>query len=448
MATTPGSEPGLTFVIPHRIGILAAEGYLREVLRRGIQTHVVCPAALEAQVVAAVPSAAGRIRHLEHLAPRHGEWLHKLHGRLTLLFERQGPYHNPRIAGNRSAARGRSWRLRLGDRLSRVLPKVSAKALNRWLNRLFSALLTNPFPTRRIVVVTYPTRPYLLCARRQTVYTVIESWDHPIKKSAGFTSQGVVAWNQDLGEDWRSFQGAGRVWVGFPMKLRYAFESASAPPRRLGPTGTVLYAVGTTSLRPDWYADELRLIREVCIATRNAGWRLIVKPKPNGSQPGLHEITAGFEHVTLGSFAGGGDALDYYLDAGYNARRLEELGRCHLVLNAVTTFCLDAAAAGWPVLQLDLTGNQDYPALANAMNNYHLQRYILDQPALCLRPQESVVEELARFLLSPDDRPDRCGNKLRRWLTGEVAYREAVARVVDHLLADDGEEAPRRRGSG
>lgn len=163
-----------------------------------------------------------------------------------------------------------------------------------------------------------------------------------------------------------------------------------------------MYAVGTSSNtdRPDWYRDELELIEALCEATGQAGWSLLIKPKPNGRTGDFDHLAAAYPHVEVGLYRDAPSALDYYLDDEYNRCRLEELEQCDLVVNCWTTFALDAAAAGKPVLQLDARSVVGWPALKLGLENYHLSNYILSR-SNTLRPTPetelipTVVKRLA-----------------------------------------------------
>jgi hypothetical protein len=315
--------------------------------------------------------------------------------------------------------------------------------VNRFLERLGNTMTTNPFPTSRVVAVSLATAPELLCARGQSVLTLMESWDHPTKVPAGYITDTIVAWNNDLADDWIRHQGAGATVLGFPIKLRYAVEhaAASAPMPRQSPPW-VMYPAGTSSLTEidSWYESEYRLIEDLCRASARAGWRLLIKPKPNGPSGDFDEFARRYDHVEIGRYQDGSGGGNYYLDADYNSARMKELNRVDLVINCWTTFAFDAALAGKPVLQLDLRGSEQYPRIANALSNYHLDRYVLRDPSTTYSPEagETVEDVVARALADVDHRPDELSKRLRDWLIPGHDLPEAVDRICSAIL--DGAE--------
>ena len=319
--------------------------------------------------------------------------------------------------------------------MSALFPKLSSRALNRLLGRWIGPWLDNPFPTRRVIAVSHVTTPHLLCASRLEVTTLNESWDHAGGKCAGYPSRAVIAWNEDIGRDWKRFQGAEEVLIGFPVKLAYAYESAPVSTGR--PPRTAMYAVGTCATELDWYTEELKLMEAVCVATEEAGWNLIIKPRPAGPQPDLPEFAQRFRHVQLGQSTTVLGTRDYYLDADYNRVRLEEVRSCTVVINAITTFCLDAACAGVPVLQLDLRESKVYESLAHAQDNYHLSTYLLQHDSLCLHVSatDTGSEQLSGYLRHPDERSTAFRDTMRSWIIPNVAVSQRISTVVDRLAA-------------
>ena len=197
-----------------------------------------------------------------------------------------------------------------------------------------------------------------------------------------------------------------------------------------------MYAAGTSSNtdRPGWFADELAVIEQLCHATQTAGWRLLIKPKPNGRRDEFARFVHSFEHVTTGAYGNASDAVDYDLDDHYNRTRLAELSSCDLVINAVTTFALDAAVAGLPVMQLDLRDDPSFVALGAAMRNHHIATHLLGSPHIVStgrgRPlREAVAEALAH----PTDGPERFSAALREWVLPPRSLDDAVRSVLDTL---------------
>ena len=273
------------------------------------------------------------------LARRHRATF-RLHAVLTTLFaSRHFNRSYPLLQDPRRRSQG--WKGRVLRFMTRLLPKLHPRRFNRAVDRVFSTVQRNPFSTELIVAVSFASMPSLLSTRSQRVVTLVESWDHPVKKAAGYVTDQVVGWNDDINRDWSEFQGAHDTLVGYRVKLSYALAASSGSLSTRVQTcdarrgRRAMYAVGTSSNtdRPDWYRDELELIEALCEATGQAGWSLLIKPKPNGRTGDFDHLAAAYPHVEVGLYRDAPSALDYYLDDEYNRCRLEELEQCDLVVN-------------------------------------------------------------------------------------------------------------------
>jgi hypothetical protein len=427
--------PELTFVIGTRIGYYTAEPVIRAVLARHARVHVACSGDIRSLIERDLPQVTNSLIPLELLQEQH-RLLQRLHRLTTLLTvdRKSSPIYGLSI-GMREKARGRASRML--HLLARATPSWKPADVNAGLDRLFSSRLSNPFPSRRVVVVSMTNVPHLLCARDQERITLVESWDHPTKQPAGYVTHKVIAWNQDLVNDWTRFQGPAEGIVGYPLKLRYAlvndWGSKGTTPR------VAMYAAATSSLTPypGWFYEECQLIEEVCEATRRAGWRLLIKPKPNGRVGDFDDFQQRFPHVTIGAYRDARNTTDYYLDAEYNRVRFSELAACDLLINWGTTFVLDAAAAGTPILQLDLRESLKYSHLAEDFANRHLQYLICKRKhVLAVQPGVLLTEALARSLAARDDGSVLFSRQLRRWITPRASLAEGVNAIVDALLTE------------
>lgn len=328
-------------------------------------------------------------------------------------------------------------------RLARFTPKVPNKKINSFLHQVMGLSFSNPFPTRKILVGSLNASAELLCARDQLVYTVMESWDHPVKEPNGYRSHRVYAWNQSLGEDWDATQGD-RDWMPFyPLKLRYAYhdimgnklwEKARGRRAKL----MCVYAVASTRRFSIGVLCDLeeRIISDLVIATKEAGWDLFIKPRPNGMDGEFDKFRERNSHVSVGSIVD--EHVDvpanYFLDDKYNERRFMEVIEAELVINAFTTFGLDAAAAGIPVLQLDLRDAIGYEDSRLVFNNHHIQKYLLQTPDTFVVKNEIFREKIAGYLKNPDKLADRYRNHLVHWLFSERTMDESLTIMIDDVL--------------
>lgn len=429
----------VTFMLPNQVGLYTLLPIIEEVLRRHVTVYVACRHALADTVHSALSLPPASIVPLEPIE-RRNRALGRLHRLLMFTFTGRDfsshyrEFHD--LAKLGGPIRNLMWRL--GNRM----PSWPPLSINTRVQSYINPLMRNPFPSRRIIALSQTSQAHLLCARGQNVVTVMESWDHPYKAPAGFCSETVVAWNASLAADWTQFQGEGDVVVGYPLKLRYALAQAAAHPvtDTVGRRPTALYAASTSSLTayPGWFSDECRLIRAICVATADAGFDLTVKPKPAGMRGEFDQLAREFPHVRIGTYREGPARVDYYLDDDYNNRRLHELAGCDVVISSGTTFALDAAAAGRPVLQLDLRGSHEFPVVARAADRYHIASYLMGDASLVFRPGSfGFASEMASYLGALDNRPRMLSEHLREWLAPRD-FDEAVSSIADTVLSSKG----------
>ena len=106
--------------------------------------------------------------------------------------------------------------------IAKICPKLPDSKINSTLSKISTAFLENPFDSKTILVASQNSCPHLLGLMSQKVVTVMESWDHAVKKPNGYASDVVFAWNASLREDWIAHQHDQLVHVFWPLKLRYA----------------------------------------------------------------------------------------------------------------------------------------------------------------------------------------------------------------------------------
>jgi len=325
-------------------------------------------------------------------------------------------------------------------KLSRLLPKVQNRAINHFVERLAGIGMRNPLRTRTIMAGSLNASAELLCAKDQTVITVMESWDHAVKHPNGYTSELVFAWNDDLKEDWQRVHNDQNVQVFYPLKLRYARERVARwpKPKRQDCRPFFVYSVASTRRFSIKLVVELeqRLIRDMARAAETAGWDLFIKPRPNGEDGEFSAIVEEFPRVRVGSIVDQevGIAADYFLSDVYNKTRFSEIEGAEFVVNAFTTFGLDAAAAGIPVLQLDVRKADGYAVSSQYYNNYHLKTYLLQRnPVLTI--EGDFLAGFSDFLKSPNSIPQQYSDELAGWLFSNRSQEEAINDLVDKSIA-------------
>ena len=309
------------------------------------------------------------------------------------------------------------------QRLLARLPKIAPATLNRWTARIAGPFVPNVFGTTTVHAITPVTTPVLLAPRQLDVTVILDSWDQPVRRTAGFLARHALAWNLDLAGDWQSYQGCSSTGTIEAYRLKYALDSSRR--RSHGSDspadGYVLYPMATSPNRANWYRAELLLVDAICMATARSGHRLMVKPKPNAGPGELEDVIAPYDHVSVGEYLTAALTDDWQITPEYNATRLAELDGARCVISTATTFALDAASAGVPILQLDIRDLYELGDLAAAAHNSHLVRHLYPRAAASLlRPSslEELTDEVSR-LDELESRMVEASHELATWIWHE-----------------------------
>lgn len=297
------------------------------------------------------------------------------------------------------------------------------------LARLTGWLGNRGVPGDYDLLITY-TKVYhvLLLPRGVPHISIMESWDHPIKLPYFTQPDYCLTWNSDLADDTRRTQFLDRVARIAPLKFRYIGEREGrgddelvgslrdAAHRaeilrlaELRKRGRVILYPTTTSSAGIEHEGEMRLIGDICAALEGTGDVLYIKPKPNGPR-GDYDRFAAFPHVFVGAYSKSPDSRDM-LDEDYHTFRYLILRNTDIAINAGTTFVLEAALMGRPVVQLDLEEGR-YGGFARFTKTYHLSKYILSLPGCTRFGGDPSV--LRQALAQPGM---ALSEAMRRWIT-------------------------------
>ncbi len=428
----------ITFLIPTPIALHTALPYIAEFRRRGVKLLFVVDKKVR-DATGDLLNDAASVFDVDELA-RLNRGVFTLYNLLRITFTSKDfssiyqRWLQQRLSGkNRLSAA-----LLIG--LSKLGPKWPSNEINRNLTRWTRPFLPNPFPTSRLVYVTHTAKPYLLCARGLKVYTIMESWDHPRKFPIGHSSEKVFVWNEPLLQDWQESQGDSNIILGYPIKLNYAITAkALKKTELLDPRNNRFMYPTSFGFMSDHglLVEELRLIEELCRATEHTGHKLLLKPKPNDI-PGKLDQFLRFPHVEIGYYQNNEGGSNYGLSENYNERRLRELDQSDLVINLGTTFAIDAAAFGLPVIQLRLACPRQYPLLSSLSTFPHLSRHLLsrEECIFTITDSSSVADQLS-FLREPAEYLNVAKEfslRLREWIIPDESLEDAVKRVVTACL--------------
>ena len=438
------TNPALTIIIDFTIYAYLFRPIVDTLIERDVEIAVYCPSEIHDVVARELATSVNvSVRNLDDIKRRErNRW--RVHRALQCLFTRAdfSFQYGKKRHHLENRARGMNGFLL---KVARFTPKVPNNRINAFLHTVTGKGLRNPFPTNKILVGSLNGSAELLCAREQQVYTVMESWDHAVKWPNGYLSTRVYAWNRSLAEDWRVCQ-ADRDCVPFyPLKLRFAIQEVRAKAlwqkavRCQSQRPMCVYPAASTrrfNLPTIWCEMEDRIISDLIVATDAAGWDLFIKPRPNGMTGEFDHLCKGYRHVKVGSIVTDQSVIpaNYFLTDPYNMQRFQELITADVVINAFTTFGLDAAAAGMPVLQLDLREAIGYEDSDLIFRNHHIEKYLLGTPGTFTVRGTSFRDAITNYLRAPDDLAKHYTTNLQRWLIPEITMDAALNQLVDDVL--------------
>lgn len=432
----------ITFLIPSLICLDTALPYITELQRRKVGIHFVVDHQVRMLCKEELQGALS-IMEMDQLDSRYD--LEKLlHSFLRLAFTTKdfSPIYQrwlqQRLVGKSKISRVFAQLAILCGRKC-ALDRVNSR-LNFWLGYI----MRNPFITKKLIYITTTNKPHLLCGRGLEVYTIMESWDHPGKAPIGHTSSKVFVWNAALQQDWADFQGDTNLACAYPIKIAYAIGANNLRKGELlkPQNNRIMYPLtfGSTSDK-QMFIEELRFIKELCVATEKAGVKLLIKPKPNSIDSGELNEFLEFTHVEVGRHQinqGGGH---YRLSGHYNEQRLDELRKCDAVINLATTFAMDAAAFGLPVIQLEIECPVQYPLLSSLTEFPHLQRHLYCYQSSLFKLNDcALISQQLNFLSDSECYLQTARDfsmRLREWLIPDWSLEEAVRQVIDSCLQSE-----------
>jgi len=390
-------KKGVTIVIDFKIYFYLFEPIIRHLISQNVQIFIVAPKSLRTDIKLTFQSERIKFINYEELKRRH-KLRFIVHRICTILFTRNDfsyQFYKKRNQITKKATTVHSFLYKL----SVFIPKVSNSRINEFLSFVSGLWFENPFPTREVMVGSLNSSPELLVAKGQTVTTVMESWDHAVKAPNGYKSDLFLGWNESLCEDWRCFQGDQNCRIFHPLKLRYAHEIYKGLPNKSKTVSNrrikVLYPIaGTKKFSIDVLVQiERMIIQELIHLTELLDWDLCLKPRPNGLV-GEFDYAKDFSHVSVGDVSHGSivNPADYFFSDQENFDRFSILNDIDIVINAFTTFGLDSAVAGLPVLQLDLRYALGFESSSLIYNNYHIEKYLINK--------KNVIKPIGDTLLS------------------------------------------------
>ena len=261
------------------------------------------------------------------------------------------------------------------------------KKINKRFRNIF-CIFQNRIPTNKLISFSRVSRPYLLASKKIKHINIMESWDHPIKSPYYLYPNFVLTWNKSLALDIKKYQNLKKINKIYPLKLRYIQENVNLKKNeickklskkylkeleRIGNDRFILYPTTTSSLNPDMHKGELILINHLIKLSNNLGLKIYIKPKPNGPI-GDYDQYQGLKNVIVGIYSTSTNSIDMLKDE-YHSFRYLLLNKTEFLINAGTTFGLEAALAKTEILQLKLSKDL-FGSFGEINHNPHIQRYL------------------------------------------------------------------------
>ncbi|AZQ44700.1 hypothetical protein [Nonlabens ponticola] len=255
--------------------------------------------------------------------------------------------------------------------------------------------------------------------------SIMESWDHPMKFPYYLKPSFNLTWNTDLANETRRVQSIDRVRKIEPLKFHYinkysdmnvdmiistiSNKAYSSELSKLRDKKIVLYPSTTSSAGLN-HEGEMKLIEELAEILINSSYQLYIKPKPNAPS-GDYAIFEKHPNVIVGIDSSSPNASDM-LDEEYHMFRYALLNTVHTVINAGTTFALEASLVDKPIIQLVLDEGK-YLGFDEFCKTYHLSEYVLtlDRTLHFPGPNPNEFQELI------SKREMTFSHQLKKWIT-------------------------------
>ena len=382
-----GQNAALAFKIDHAYGLYALLPLLEEIIKTPGRITLIIPSAL------AVPTQKYlaerdkfKVLFVDNYIQRRGKYF-------TKLFEVCFVSHD--FSPGYTLRKRQKWSSALFA-LSRLMKpfRISRRNVNSLYRRLASALcwigFFNRLPldtTDFVISLTKEPHPYLLAPFAHKHILIMESWDHPMKEPFLLAPDRTLTWNDALATELNLYQAIDRtVVVPQVHKFRYIREcrqakisisaientELAADLERLVDKKYIIYPLCTSSTYLG-FEGEVNFLRELARCVAASGLLLYLRPYPlaPASDGAVLADIPGTVVGTLSDDTNGMDVLN--VDAQRHKYLL--LQRATGVINVGTTFALDAAMVGTPVLQLKLP-QKAFGNFGRYSRGAHIQRHL------------------------------------------------------------------------
>lgn len=403
----------VTVIIEHSYGLYAALPIVEKFVNVGKEVQVFTSLDLVEVAKQQLPS---RSIEIKSLAP----YQSGLAKRLTILFEVIFvPIDFSRTYTERKAVKWSKRSLYLSKLTKWV--KLPAKRVNKvyteWFAKLIEWGLIKGLPNNSgdYIAFTKVQHPYMLTPIANRLTLIMESWDHPMKEPYLVAPARHLAWNSDLAEEARQFQGLSSVaCLENSLKFRYVSEFKEIDPLFLVSRLTenlaedlientkqkyLVYPMCTSSSY-NGFAGEIAFLEDLSTQLKTSGIPLYVRPYPLAPAKDIERIRR-----VAGVTVGYSTALKNGSDVLHEPSQIHKyllIRNAVAVINVGTTFALDAAAIGTPVVQLRLEDDRygDFSPYSRGVHIVkHLWRLesIAFDSSLELKIDQNVLGRASKF---------------------------------------------------
>lgn len=327
--------------------------------------------------------------------------------------------------------------LRFIKKLCRRLPKPPQSYINAIYHYFWCVFNILPiFKTRTVLYVTRSGDTYLFNSFWHRIYTLVESWDHPVKSPFFVKSEMLFAWNNDLAHDIQLFQGKSKVKTVFPFKFRYIEElkdkvldvknSALATEIEFIKCQSYILYVCTYSFFSgnSFFECEKEIIKQVVEVGKKYNKTVYVKPHPHAHQDDFSFLDT-YENVRIGIPATK-SGFNYIFSEEDQFYKLELLKSADVIINIGTTLVLESSLVNKNILQLCLPEGFSF---SEASQNYHVKKYLLNRNGIVFL-SKLTLPELEKWVCNPSD---SFALGLQKWVY-DRSYRESIDLIIGCLL--------------
>ncbi|MBJ2174582.1 hypothetical protein JBL43_10065 [Aureibaculum sp. A20] len=278
--------------------------------------------------------------------------------------------------------------------------KIPARKINSTfmvLNRFFfkKKSIDNYFNLDLLITFTKVYYTHLIPSKSNLTHiSIMESWDHPMKFPYYIFPDYCLTWNKELAEDTKRIQHLFKVGQISPLKFKYIYDYKNYKDEdlynkiikteyfkeldKLKNKKIILYPT-TTSSSGIMHEGEMKLIDLLCKVFNGSNFYLYIKPKPNAPS-GDYDQFKNYKNVIVGVYSNNSSGSDM-LDNNYHIFRYLLLKESYHVINAGTTFALEAALMDKSITQLNMNIG-DFLGFDKFCKTYHLNKYILSLPGV------------------------------------------------------------------